>query len=132
MTETIYALTDSNGIVIERIVASKEFIDSLPKLINDPNVDTGNLEFSKAYDVTGQNVSLGHKRMSNGTWSKPEPTQEELDAAATIEAERTQRQTEDARITALRAKVGPGKPGLTQADRDELNLIMLSRSVTSV
>lgn len=56
----------------------------------------------------------------------PVPTQEETDAQAAEEAARVQRESDIARVKELRAKVGPGKPPLSQDEQNELNLIVAS------
>lgn len=135
MSETKYAFVDTNGVVTNLIVADKAFIDALPKQIADPNVDTGDIIFSKVVDVTDKDVNIGYIQQSNGSFKAPvppPPTQEQLDAIAAAEAETAQREADTTRLAELRKKVGPLNPGLTQDERDELNVLMLSQQLPSV
>lgn len=147
MSETTFALTDANGLVVDTIVASPEYIKELEKNVSDPNVDTGPLVFAKAYDVTGQRVARGHKRAADGKWTAPEPeadvprispkpTQAQLAeqaakdtaAKAQADAQARQRAEDDAFVKALQTK--QGKQPFTQDERDRMNLILLSRGIT--
>lgn len=128
MTDRVFALLDANNVVVNTIVADPEFITSLPEMVKNSKLNSSSaLAASKIHDVTDKVVGIGHQRSASGEWVPPKPispSKEELDAIAAQKAE-------DARIQALRAKVGPGKPGLTQAERDELHLIMINRGVIS-
>lgn len=132
MVEQNYALLDASGAVINVIVADKDYIDNLPKLIADSTIDTGPLQFAEAVNITGKRVMIGHIRGADGTFSPRKPTQAELDAQAASAAAIAQRAAEDARILILRNKTGPGNPGLSPSERDELNLLLLSRTITPV
>ena len=128
MSDRVFALVDANNVVVNTIVADPEFITALPEMVKNSKLDSSSaLAVAKIHDVTGKVVGIGHQRSASGDWIPPRPippSKEELDAIAAQKAE-------DARIQAFRAKVGPGKPGLTQAERDELHLIMITRGVIS-
>lgn len=123
-----FAVVDSNGVVVNVIVADQEFIDSLPDLVADPTLDTTNFNGAKFYDISNKNVSVGYTRNSNGSYSPKVPTEEEINAEQAASDLIAQIASDKARLIELRAKVGPGNPGLTQDERDELNVIMLTRS----
>lgn len=130
MSETTFALLDDNGVVVNVVVADKTFVDELKADISDPDVDTGDFTFANAVEVTGQLVSPGHKRGPDGKFTAPIRPKAIVDAEnARLAAEqaRTDQRTKDAaRVTELRAKTGPGKAGLSPAERDELMAIQLS------
>lgn len=129
MAETLYALVDDEGVVTNVIVADKEFIDSLGDQIEDPDVDTGDLAFAKAYDVTDKGVGIGHKRAANGKWvapTPPEPTEDELAAQAAAQADAEQRAADDEFLDGLAAKLNTGG-SLTQDERDRKDVILARR-----
>lgn len=129
MAETLYALTDADGVVTNVIVADQAFIDALPAQIDDPDVDTGDLSFHKAFDVTGKNVGIGHKRSSNGRWvapTPPAPTQDELDAQAAAQAAADARAADDEFLAGLATKLDGGG-SLTQDERDRKDVILARR-----
>lgn len=81
MSETIYAIVDSTGIVINTIVADKSFIDSLPAIIASDEIDSGYLDASNQYvDVTSVNPrpGFGWKRLGKGKFEAP-PAPEPVD-----------------------------------------------------
>lgn len=137
MAETLFALLDDEGVVTNVIVADQEFIDTLQAQIDDENVDTGAIEFARAYDITSvvaddstPSPGIGWRRARNGKWvapTPPEPTQEELDARAAAQAEADRRAADDEFLAGLRTKMDAGET-LTQDERDRLALIQLSRS----
>lgn len=135
--ETTFALLDGDGLVTNVIVADQAFIDGLPAQIADPDVDTGDLTFDKAVDVTnvdgaadggpGSAIGIGWKKARNGRWVAPVPTAEEAAAQAVVDAAAAKRATDDAYLAGLRTKVEGGQE-LTADERDRLALIQLSRS----
>lgn len=66
-----FALVDSKGVVVNIIDAEQEFINDLPRQIEDPEVDSGNLVFSEAHDIGDQEVGIGW-RYQRGEWVAPE------------------------------------------------------------
>lgn len=126
MAETEFALCDENDVVINKIVADQAFIDVLAQRIADPNVNTDGLEFAKAYDVTGKNVGVGHKRSTNGKWVAPTPTPDEVAAQEAAQAAADQRAADDAFIAEMKAKTDGGD-SLTQDETNRLLAIDLSR-----
>lgn len=58
-------------------------------------------------------------------------TEEELAEIKAIEDSALALAAAKDRLSEMRAKVGPGKPGLTQAERDELNIIMISMDLNA-
>lgn len=129
-----YALADENGVALSVIVADQEFIDNLAKQVADPDVDTGEVKFAKAYDVTGKDVSAGHKRAANGKWTRPGPpeqTEAEKAALAAAGAAAAQRAEDDAFLKTLRTKQQSKQP-LSQDERDRLSLIIASRGGTAL
>lgn len=132
MAETLYALVDDEGVVTNVIVADKAFIDSLGEQIEDPDVDTGDLAFAKAYDVTDKGVGIGHKRAANGKWvapappAPPEPTEDELAAQKAAQAAADQRAADDEFLDGLATKLNTGG-SLTQDERDRKDVILARR-----
>jgi len=130
MSETTFALLDADGTVLNVIVADQEFIDGLAAQVADPDVDTGDLTFDKAVDVTGKGVGPGHKRAKNGKFSPPvipPPTPEEIAAQEAVEAADAQRAEDDAFLDTLDGKVRKGT-SLTQDERDRKDVILARRS----
>ena len=83
MTETLYAIIDADGLIVDRIVADAEFVKALPDMIADEDVDSGNLDPSHRYvDITDRDPmpGIGWTRGRNGRFTPPpEP---ELDEPA--------------------------------------------------
>lgn len=123
-----YALTDEDGICINRIVADQEFIDALPAQISDPSIDTGVLQFTKAYEVTGKGVAIGHKRSQNGKWSAPVPTAAEIEAQQRVEDAAQARLEDDKFLEALDKKIRGANASLTAAEQARLDIIKARRS----
>lgn len=126
--ETLYALTDAEGVAVNVIVADAAFIKELGAQIADPDVDTGDQAFAKAYDVTGKNVGIGHRRVGT-KWEEPpvpEPTSEEIESRKQAEADAIARADDNAFITAMQTKAR-GKQSFTQDERDRMLAIDLSR-----
>lgn len=124
--ETVYALTDADGVVINRIVADAAYIKELGAQIADPDVDSGDLTFAKAYDVTSKDVGIGYRRASNGQWVRPEPTPEQIEVQERVEAEAAARAEDDEFVAAMKEKAR-AKQSFTQDERDRLQAIDLSR-----
>lgn len=72
--ETIYAVLDTSGLVVNTIVADAAFIKSLPGAIADDTIDTGGLTPDLKYvDITGNDPQPGPgwTRASNGRFTPP-------------------------------------------------------------
>lgn len=89
MSDT-YALVDTDGNVLNVIVATADYITELASLVADPTVDTGVLpEGVRGYKVNGlvdsegRAVGMDHRRAGNGRWVlkealvRPRPVPEE-------------------------------------------------------
>jgi hypothetical protein len=132
VSETLFAIIDGSGAVVNVIVAEQEFVDSLPDLIADDGVDTGDLTSAhKFVDVTDKDPQpgIGWTRAANGKFvapAVPEPTQAELDARAAAEAAAEARAADDEFLAGLQTKVAAAE-SLTQDERDRMTLISLTR-----
>lgn len=124
--EKIYALLDGDGYVVNLIVADEDFISSLPALVADESVDTGDLP-REAYRVDNipDEVVRGWRRANNGRWVAPErPAPVEV-----VEPPETVALREDQEFAVnMKDKARGGEP-LTQDERDRLLAIQLSQSL---
>lgn len=76
--EQVFVLLDANGEVFNAIVADQAFIDALPGMVKDPDVQTAPEldKLARALDVTGMKEDrpgIGWKRAKDGKWNKPTP-----------------------------------------------------------
>lgn len=134
MTETVLALVDADGVVVNTIVApDPSYAATLETMVADPKVDTGPVRFAQALDVTGKSVGVGHRRAASGKFTPP-PAPEltaaqraDLDAAAAAE---TARRDADAFLATLDAKLAAGGQ-LTQTERDRKDVIAARRSAVT-
>jgi hypothetical protein len=128
MGETVFALLDADGLVLNVIIADQAYVDELAAQLDDPDVDTGSIEFARAVDITGREPmpGIGWTRAGNGRFvapEPPEPSQAELDA----QAEQDRRAADDAFIADVLERVAAGG-ALTDTERDRLELVRLARS----
>lgn len=131
--ETVFAVLDADGVVINKIVAGQEFIDTLIEHIADPDIDSGEYDESNRFvDITDRDPqpNIGWARAKNGRFIAPvppEPTAEEVAAREQAEAEASARADDDAFLAELDTRVrGGGR--LTQDERDRMDLIRLRRT----
>lgn len=138
MAETIIGLLDADGVLVDVIVVkSDNQAAALLADLADPAVDTpphlagvkASVDLAGAKDASGSPPGIGHRR-AGGRWSAPKapvPVPEVLSAEAKAAA--AARADDDAFVAATltRLRKGGGQP-LTQAERDRLDVIRLSRT----
>lgn len=130
MTEIVYAVVGSGGVVENRIVASAEYVADLKKHIQSDDVDTGDYRPDhKFYDVTNLDPGpdVGWIRSKNGRYAPPALTKEELAAQEASRVAAETRAADDTFLEDVAVRLAEGG-SLTRDERDRKDVIMARRS----